>query len=305
MMPIRAAFLVLTLFAATALAEAYAGEAGMIAEVNQAAAALDQAFERQDAEAIKKLMTSDHVAVTPYYAGAQNVDEQIASLAELEFAQEIAGEAHVALLGDDAALRTFKAKQKGSFQGRPLPRHVFVTQLMVKQNGAWLERFYQVTALGSGKHMGKHKRRGCRFLIGTYLTKNQPKGESGESFSSRSLLSLGSAHLALFADSGESGEAGFLPFTDGRGSWFCRSGEDGAIKISATTLDFTAPVQGEAKGGIGRLDFDLSFDAQSETLDGTATLYLLPLDADPLAASSLKDGREFAVTGQRIGALRP
>jgi hypothetical protein len=64
-------------------------------------------------------------------------------------------------------------------------------------------------------------------------------------------------------------------------------------------------VQGEAKGGIGRLDFDLSFDAQSETLDGTATLYLLPLDADPLAASSLKDGREFAVTGQRIGAPRP
>ncbi|MFO7478037.1 MAG: nuclear transport factor 2 family protein [Methyloceanibacter sp.] len=302
MMPIRAAFLVLTVFAATALAEAYAGEAGMIAEVNQAAAALDQAFERQDAEAIKKLMTSDHVAVTPYYPGAQNVDEQIASLADLEFAQEIAGEAHVALLGNDAALRTFKAKQKGSFQGRPLPRHVFVTQLMVKQDGAWLERFYQVTALGSGKHMGKHKRHGCRSLIGTYLTENRPKGESSAGFTSRSLLSLGSGHLMLFTDSGESGEAGFAPFTDGRGSWYCEPGDGDALKIKGTTLDFTAPAAGDPKGGIGRLDFDLTVDGASKTIGGTATLYLLPLGGDPLAEAALMDGREFAITAQRVGA---
>ena len=147
--------------------------------------------------------------------------------------------------------------------------------------------------------MGRH---GCRLAIGTYLTKNKPKGESGDGYTSRSLLSLGFAHLALFTDSGESGEAGFAPFTDGRGSWYCQPGEDGTIEIKATTLDFTSSKAGEPQGGIGRLDFDLAFDDANQAVAGTATLYLLPLDGDPLDASALKDGREFEITGQRVRA---
>jgi ketosteroid isomerase-like protein len=70
--------LVLMIFALAGLVEARAGDEDIIAEVNKVAEALDAAFERQDVEAVKQLMTPDHIAVTPYYPGPQNVDEQIA-----------------------------------------------------------------------------------------------------------------------------------------------------------------------------------------------------------------------------------
>lgn len=290
--------LVLTIFTSTGLIAARAGDAEVIAEVNQAAEALDAAFERQDVEAVRKLMTSDHVAVTPYYSGPQDVDEQIASLPDLKYVQTIVGKVDVALVGEDAALRTFEAKLEGSFKGVPIARHVFVTQLMVRHDGAWRERFYQVTALKPSDK--KHGR--CRSLIGTYLTENRPKGGSDGSFTSRSLLSLGRGHLILFTDSGEGGETGFAPFTDGHGSWYCKPGEGDTLKLSGTTLDFTAPTAEDSKGGIGRLDFDLTFDSAAKTLGGTAMLYLLPLDGDPLDAGALKDGREFQITARRVGA---
>jgi ketosteroid isomerase-like protein len=295
----RTAAIVLSLMMLVAAAStgARAGDAEIEA-INAAAAALDQAFEKQDIEAVKKLMTSDHVAVTPYYRGPQSVDDQIASLPDLDYGQAIVGEVKVELLTSDTALRTFAAKLKGSFKGRPLPRRVFVSEIWVKRDGAWAEKFYQVTSL---RHAG-HKLGACKGLVGTYLTKNMPNGASADSFTSRSLISLGSAHLILFTDSGESGEAGFAPFTDGRGSWYCLPGKGGALKISATTLDFTAPATGEPKGGIGRLDFDLTLKPGSDSLEGTATLYLIPLGDDPLDKDALKDGRQFEITGQRIRA---
>ena len=290
--------LVLMIFALAGLVEARAGDEHIIAEVNKAAEALDAAFERQDVEAVKQLMTPNHIAVTPYYPRPQNVDEQIASLPDLKYAQTIVGDVDVSLIGDDAALRTFQAKLEGTFKGVPIARHAFVTQLMAKQDGTWVERFYQVTAL----KFSDEKRTRCKYLIGTYLTENRPKGQSGGSFISRSLLSLGRGHLLLFTDSGEGGEAGFASFTDGRGSWYCRRGEDGTTRITGTTLDFTAPSAGEATGGIGRLDFDLTFNGERKTIGGTAMLYLLPLDGDPLNDATLKDAREFEITGQRVGA---
>jgi hypothetical protein len=139
----------------------------------------------------------------------------------------------------------------------------------------------------------------CKHLVGTYLTKNKPADEAADKFTSRSLISLAGAHLILFTDSGEGGEAGFAPFTDGRGSWHCFPDDEDTIKVRATTLDFTAPAAG-SEGGIGRLDFDLVVAPEAGTLSGTATLYLVPLADDPLAEDRLKNGREFAIAGQRL-----
>ena len=83
------ALLVLVLLGlAVGLPQAHAGEAETIAAI---AAALDNAFERQSAEEIKRMMTADHVAVTPYYGAPQSVHEQIASLPELKYAQTNVG----------------------------------------------------------------------------------------------------------------------------------------------------------------------------------------------------------------------
>jgi hypothetical protein len=271
-----------------------AGDAETIAEINTAAAALDAAFEKRDEAAVKRLMTADHMAVTPYYDDPQSVDEQIASLPKLKYKQTNLSEAAVALLGADAALRTFAAELNGTFQGRPIPRRVFVSALWVKGESGWQEKFYQVTAM----RRGGHKQASCKEAIGSYLTKNVAKGGNAGNVTSRSVISLARSGLLLFTDSGEGGESGFAPFSDGRGTWRC----DANGEIIATTLDFTEPTAERPKAEIGRLDLKLTYDAATRSLSGTGTLYFVPIDQDPLASSGLEDGRQFDITGQRVEA---
>lgn len=118
-----------------------------VAAVNAVAKALDDAFASGDAAAIKKLMTPDHVSVTPYYDGPQTTDEQIASLPELKWTETIEGTVKVSALGADAAMRNFISTLDGTFQGKTLPAKTYVTEILVKRDGVWMERFYQVTTL--------------------------------------------------------------------------------------------------------------------------------------------------------------
>ena len=108
------ALLVLVLCLAAGLPQARAGEAETIAAVNAAAAALDDAFERQSADEISRMMTADHIAVSSYYGAPQTVAEQIASLPELKYEQTIVGAVKVDVLGPDAAMRTFTARLDGT-----------------------------------------------------------------------------------------------------------------------------------------------------------------------------------------------
>lgn len=141
------AILSLMILVAVGASRAEAGDADTIAAVNASSNALDKAFGERDIATIKALMTPDHVTVTPYYDGPQSVDDQIASLPELDYGQTIVGEPSVALLGPDVALRTFIADLKGSFKGKPLPARAFVNETLVKRDGKWIERFFQVTTL--------------------------------------------------------------------------------------------------------------------------------------------------------------
>ena len=115
--------------------------------VDNVVAQLDAAFEAQNVNAAKALMTPDHLSVTPYYGTPQSVDEVLASLPDLKYAQTDESEPKVVLLGDDAAMRTLTAKVDGTFKGEPFSYKVFITAILVRQNGKWLERFYQVTRL--------------------------------------------------------------------------------------------------------------------------------------------------------------
>jgi len=141
------ALLVLVVYLAAGLPQARAGEAETIAAVNAAAAALDNAFERQSAGEIKHMTTADHVAVTPYYDAPQTVAEQIASLPELKYEHTNVGAVKVDVLGPDAAMRTFTARLEGTYKGKPIPSPAFVTAIMVRQDGQWKERFSQITAV--------------------------------------------------------------------------------------------------------------------------------------------------------------
>ncbi len=276
---------------------ALASEAAVVAAVNDAADALDEAFEKQDAAKIRELMAPDHIAVTPYYDGPQSVAEQTGSLPDLKYTQTNVGKVRVELLGQDAALRTFTAQLKGTFKGKPIPKRVYVAELFVKYEGKWVEKFYQVTALTGPR---RAKAGPCKVPMGTYLPRNSAKGASEGTVASRSLLSFGSGGIVSFTDSGKGGEAGFAPFTDGRGAWRCLAGDKGDAKLRATTLDFIEG--GGDEKGIGRLDFDLAYDAGKRSLKGTAVLYLVPLSNDPLKPGNPADGREFEITAQRGAA---
>jgi ketosteroid isomerase-like protein len=140
-------FVLVLLCLAAGLSQARAGDAETIAAINAAAAALDNAFERQSADEIKHMMTADHIAVTPYYDAPQTVAEQIATLPELKYEQTNIGPVKVDVLGPDAGMRTFTARLDGTYQGKPIPSPAFVTAIMVRQNGQWKERFYQITAV--------------------------------------------------------------------------------------------------------------------------------------------------------------
>lgn len=126
---------------------ANADDVAAIEAIDNAAGELDEAFVKQDADAIKSLTTPDHVAVTHYYGEPTTVAAQIASLPELKYEQTNLTEPTVKLLGPDAAMRTFTAKLDGTFKGESLTARVFVTQIMQKLDGKWREKFYQVTAL--------------------------------------------------------------------------------------------------------------------------------------------------------------
>ncbi|MET0156913.1 MAG: nuclear transport factor 2 family protein [Methyloceanibacter sp.] len=138
---------VLTFVLAAGIASANAGEPATVAAINAASAALDDAFERQSAEDIKRMMTADHIAVTPYYETPQTAAAQIASLPELKYKQTNTGEVKVVVLGPDAGMRTFTARLDGTYKGKTIPPDVFVTSIMVREDGQWREKFYQVTAL--------------------------------------------------------------------------------------------------------------------------------------------------------------
>ena len=142
----------------------------------------------------------------------------------------------------------------------------------------------------------------CSDLVGTYLTKNFAKDASDKTFASRSLLSFTNGGHAFFTDSGEARETGFSPFSDGRGAWRCVADETGKTKALATILDFTFARPSGPKQQIGRLNFEVRYDAETKMVGGSIVLYFVPLAGDPLAASALRDGRGFEFTGQRVEA---
>ena len=129
------------------LGVAQAGEDPAMREVKQGLAALNDAFEKGDSASVKKLMTDDHIAVTPYYGGPVKRAEQLSSLPHLKLTEYTAGAVQVHLLGRDIALVSYPLTMKGTFRGQDVPRRSFASAVWVRREGRWLERFYQETPL--------------------------------------------------------------------------------------------------------------------------------------------------------------
>jgi ketosteroid isomerase-like protein len=129
-----------------------------VREVEKAVGMLNAAFAKQDAAAIKRLMTADHVAVTGYYGGPQTRAEQLKSLKDLKLTEYAPGKLNVKLLGKDTALVTYPLTLQGTFQGKAVPARNFASAVWIRRGGQWREAFYQETPLsGEAKRQGGGK----------------------------------------------------------------------------------------------------------------------------------------------------
>ncbi|MCR9139643.1 MAG: nuclear transport factor 2 family protein [Alphaproteobacteria bacterium] len=117
------------------------------AAIKAAVADLVEAFEMRDAAGIRSLMTEDHRAISPNYGRAYTVSEQIDTLPDLVYEVTDISNETFSVLDNNAALLTARFRVKGSFRGKPLPQHIFVSQIWIRQNGQWKQKLYQETAI--------------------------------------------------------------------------------------------------------------------------------------------------------------
>lgn len=114
-------------------------------EIRAAIDGLIAAFETDDADRIRSLMTPDHVAVSPNYARAYSVDDQIGTLGDLDYRVVKVGALDIDIIDPDVALVSQELTVEGSFRGSPLPSEIYVTQVWIRRDGRWLQRLYQET----------------------------------------------------------------------------------------------------------------------------------------------------------------
>ena len=123
-------------------------------------------------------------------------------------------------------------------------------------------------------------------LGATYLT--TITNASAGAFSSRSLITLHTDHSFVAVDSGQGGPG--VQFSSQQGNWAQSPG----ATITARTLDFSFP----PNAGIARVDYDIT-TVSADTLSGTITLTLFPLNGDPLGGGGTSAGT-FNFTGTRV-----
>jgi len=122
-------------------------DAATIDEIRAAALALEKAFSDRDAEAIRRLTSPDHISLAANYGKPVALDEQLATLAEFDHRPSDFSSLEVTLLADGAVLVNFESSLAGSWQGKPLPPRVYVTEIWLKRDGKWRQRLYQETPI--------------------------------------------------------------------------------------------------------------------------------------------------------------
>ena len=143
---LRAAAVATALFVA-ATPIALAGGTAATAAIEAQRHALGRAYQDGDAAAVRALLTPDQRSVTFVYDGARTVDEQLATIGDLDIEVYDAIPPTIEMLGPDAALVTFEQSYRGSYRGNPLPGRVFVGEIWVKAGETWRQKYYQETVI--------------------------------------------------------------------------------------------------------------------------------------------------------------
>lgn len=139
----------------------------------------------------------------------------------------------------------------------------------------------------------------CGDAAGSYLTRNSATIDGRRSVVGRSLITLTKDGQVFLTDSNEAGIFTFAPFTDGQGTWRCVADRRGRLHVRAIVLDFTEATA-DPEQRIGRVDYDLTYHARTDTLRAKATLAFAPIDGDPLDRDVFEDPFDFSFRGTRV-----
>lgn len=124
-----------------------AEDKAILEAVKKSVDALDRAFATKDREAMKKLIAPDHVAVTPSTGHPLNAQEELDVLAKIKINALSIGDKKFSVLGPRTVLLEQEKSYSGTYEGKPLPKHIFSTAVWIKRDGQWRERLYQETAI--------------------------------------------------------------------------------------------------------------------------------------------------------------
>jgi uncharacterized protein (TIGR02246 family) len=113
-------------------------------EVERSVRALQTAFNKGDADALKGLMTEDHLTTLSYaqFASAADLLKAFGDFKVSEFKMD---GLKVKALSKDVALASFQVTIKGTYKGKEVPSPVRVVEVWIKRDGKWLEASYQET----------------------------------------------------------------------------------------------------------------------------------------------------------------
>jgi ketosteroid isomerase-like protein len=114
-------------------------------EIEEALVKLSQAFKDGDVAVIKRLTTSDHIAIRPFYGEPKARAEEIKSLPDIKVTESTAGKFSTTFLSKEVVLVTYPLKLKGTFKGKEIFSKNYATSIWVRRGGKWAEAFYQET----------------------------------------------------------------------------------------------------------------------------------------------------------------
>jgi hypothetical protein len=103
-------------------------------EVEQAAHALQAAFQEGDSKTISALVTDDHVSILSYAQFYGRAD-LLAHLPQYRISNHTVVGMKTMLMSNDSALVVYSGTVQGTYAGRKVPTNVIVTEAWVKQNG--------------------------------------------------------------------------------------------------------------------------------------------------------------------------
>jgi hypothetical protein len=134
----------------------------------------------------------------------------------------------------------------------------------------------------------------CRLNVtGSYLI---TIFNANNSIRSRGVITLDRDGNFFVNDSRQGGVTNvFNPFTSGQGAWKC-NGQTG-VSARSITLAFLPGSAGSRS--IGRADYQASFNPKTQTVQGTITLRLFDISANPLLDYALPVG-PFKFSGNQI-----